>query len=76
MRIRLSGLSLQDYNKSYGDHCVTFWYNSKYRRINQKKTKMYQQREVTKKQRAVFNIYDLSSSSSESVSSEIEDIDM
>ena len=71
MRIRMKGVSLADFNEKYAALCTEFWYNSKSRRLNQRKRKTYSERVTTKKRRPIFNIDESESSSSDSSAEDI-----
>ena len=45
LRIRINGISLQVFHDSYLKSCVVFWFNSKNRRVSQRKRKLYRKRE-------------------------------
>ena len=52
LAIRMFGISLAEFNKSYVKDCVSKWYNDKDWRLVQRKHKAYKMRErVTKKER-------------------------
>ena len=72
LRIRISGITLQDFHETYVKNCVHYWYNSKNRRLNQQKRKDYEKRQSKKAKRPHFRIADLSSGSSDSSSSDCE----
>ena len=67
LRIRISGISVLTFHNVYADKCVQYWYNSKNRRLQQKKRKGYKKR-AKKPKRQKFDISKLSSSSSDSSS--------
>ena len=71
MRIQMKGVSLADFNEKYATLCTEFWYNSKSRRLNQRKRKTYNERVTTKKRRPIFNIDESESSSSDSSAEDI-----
>jgi hypothetical protein len=62
LAIRMFGISLAEFNKSYVKDCVSKWYNDKDRRLGQKKRKTYKKRESVTKKRKTFDIRELSSS--------------
>ena len=51
LHIRLNGISLGKFHEEFCSKCVDYWYCSKNRRINQRKRKLYQQRESGKKKK-------------------------
>ena len=63
MRIRIKGLSLEEFNQGYACKCADFWYNSKARRLNQCKRKEYVERKSNKRKRVQFDINELTSES-------------
>ena len=61
MRIRMNCLSITEFKENYSNNCINYWYNSKFRHINEQKRKQYQDRKATKKQLPKFKISDLES---------------
>ena len=52
LAIRMFGISLAEFNKSYVKDCGSKWYNDKDQRLGQRKRKAYKKREsVTKKKK-------------------------
>ena len=70
LRIRISGISLNDFHNSSLQKCVAYWFNNKNCRVTQRKRKLYKKRENQRKNQPNFSITDLSSYSSVSYSSE------
>ena len=75
MRIRAKGLSITEFKENYSSDCVDYWYNSKSRRLNQRKKKKYEYRKATKKQQLNFKISDLESDYTTTDGSSDEEID-
>ena len=63
MRIRIKGLSLEEFNQDYACKCADFWYNSKACRLYQCKRKEYTKRKSNKRKRVQFDINELTSES-------------
>ena len=59
LRSHISGITLQDSHKTFVKKCVQYWYNSKNRRLNQRKRKDYQKRQSKKAKRHRFRISNL-----------------
>ena len=56
LRIKLRGISITQFNEQYSDKVVSFWYNQKDRRINQKTRKQYEKRTTSKRSREIFDV--------------------
>ena len=39
IRIRMNGLSINEFKENYSNNCIEYWYNSKSRQLNQQKRK-------------------------------------
>lgn len=71
LRIRISGITVDEFHKDYVQRCVNFWYKRKDRRANQGKRKRYKQRKPSgAAKRPSFDISKLSASSSSESSSD------
>ena len=70
LRIGISRITLQEFHETYVKKCVLYWYNFKNCRLNQRKRKDYQKRQIKKATPPRFKIADLSSSLSDSNSSD------
>ena len=64
LRVRMSDFTVVKFNSLHVNECVDFWYNTKDRRLNQKKRKCYQKRKCDGNKRIRFDISDISTSSS------------
>ena len=51
LAIRMFGISLAEFNKSYVKDCESKWYNDKYQRLGQRKHKAHKKRALLKKER-------------------------
>ena len=59
IRIRMKGLSLEEFNQDYARKCADFWYNSKALLLNQFKRKEYTEGKSIKRKRVQFDINEL-----------------
>ena len=76
LRIRVSGITVEEFHKNYVDRCVNSWYQRKKRRLAQGKRKGYKKRtNKSSTKRPHFDISELSSESSESGQSSSENSD-
>ena len=74
LRIRISGISLQNFHEEHIEKCIIYWFNAKNRRESQRKRSLYKKRETKNAKRPYFNISDMPSvSESSSNSDESED---
>ena len=64
LRVRMSDFTVVKFNSLHVNECVDFCYNTKDRRLNQKKRKCYQKRKCDGNKRTRFDISDISTSSS------------
>ena len=70
MRIRMKGLSSEEFNQDYACKCADFWYISKAGHLNQCKRKEYIERKSNKRKRVQFDISELTRESSSCSSEE------
>ena len=63
LQIRMTDLSVNEFNLLYTDDCVSYWYNNKEWKINQWERKCYKKWQCGAK-RFKWNIQDMPSSSS------------
>ena len=76
LRIRVSGITVDEFHKNYVNRCVNSWYQKKERRLAQGKRKGYKKRTNKSTKRPHFDISELSESSeSEQSSSEYSESD-
>ena len=62
LAIRMFGISLAEFNKSYVKHYVSKWQNDKDQRLGQRKPKAYKKKEIVTKKRKTFDIREFSAS--------------
>ena len=64
MRITIKGLSLEEFNQDYASKCANVWYNSKARRLNQRKQKEHTEQKSNKRKREKFEVNEFTSETS------------
>ena len=70
MRITIKGLSLEEFNQDYASKCTNVWYNSKARRLNQRKQKEHTEQKSNKRKREKFEVNEFTSETSSCSSEE------